>query len=72
MPHGVVSKLKARCPDCEEVIKPHSKVRLGQRIFCPECGTELVVVGLNPLEFDWAIDDDDEDFDDFDDDDDWD
>ncbi len=65
------SRTAARCPDCDETIRPRTTPRIGQKITCSTCDAELEVVGINPLELEWAIDDDwDDDFDD--DDGDWD
>lgn len=60
----------AICVDCDARFKLNSTPRLGAIITCPECGTELEVIGLDPLELDWAyydeFDDDDDDDDDWD------
>jgi hypothetical protein len=74
---------KTYCLDCEEPIRLAMPLRVGQRITCDNCGTEMEVVETTPLELDWAFDDpieweedgeewDDEDDDDWDDDEDWD
>ena len=49
------------CPDCDGQLSL-SHVRLGQKLICPHCETQLEVISLEPLELDWAIDwfDDDE------------
>lgn len=57
----------AYCPDCDGkiVLNPHARV--GQKLTCPHCETELEVISVDPLEFDWAYDwswDDDEEYDD--------
>jgi alpha-aminoadipate carrier protein LysW len=65
------------CPECEAVIDEEFE-EIGEIITCPECGVELEVISLDPVEFDLAViddeeddgDDDDFDFDDDDDDDD--
>jgi alpha-aminoadipate carrier protein LysW len=60
------------CPDCDGkiVLNPHAK--LGQKLSCPHCEAELEVIGVDPVELDWAYDWSwDEDDDDEDDDDDW-
>jgi alpha-aminoadipate carrier protein LysW len=66
------------CPECEAVIDEEFE-DVGEIISCPECGVELEVISIDPVEFDLApIDDEDEEedeysFDDADDDDeDWD
>ena len=64
------------CPECEAVIDEEFE-DVGEIISCPECGVELEVISVDPVEFDLApIDDEEEDdeyrFDDTDDeDDDW-
>ena len=58
------------CPECEAVIEEDIE-EVGEIITCPECGVELEVISLDPLEFDLApVDDEDEDDFNFDDDDD--
>ncbi len=64
------------CPECETVIEEDIE-EVGEILTCPECGVELEVISLDPLEFDLApIDDEDDDWDDDegydDEDDDWD
>lgn len=73
------------CPECEAVIDEEFE-DVGEVISCPECGVELEVISVDPVEFDLApVDDEDdeeddeefefdedEDDDDDDDDDDWD
>jgi alpha-aminoadipate carrier protein LysW len=63
------------CPECEAVIDEEFE-DIGEVITCPECGVELEVISIDPVEFDLApVDDDEEDefrFDDTDDEEDWD
>jgi alpha-aminoadipate/glutamate carrier protein LysW len=64
------------CPECEAVIDEEFE-DVGEVISCPECGVELEVISIDPVEFDLApIDDEDDDdefgYDDSDDEDDWD
>lgn len=59
------------CPECEAVIDEEFE-DVGEIISCPECGVELEVISIDPVEFDLAPIDDEEDDDDefgFDDDD---
>ena len=50
------------CPECEAVIDDDEFEDVGDVIPCPECGVELEVVSLDPVEFDLApVDDEDED-----------
>ena len=48
------------CPECEAVIEQEFE-EIGELVTCPECGVELEVVSLEPLEFDLAPLDDGED-----------
>ena len=62
---GLVARLEvafmAVCPECEADIEiDEYDVDKGEIISCPECGVELEVVGLSPLELDVASHDDDE------------
>lgn len=53
----------AVCPECEADIEiDEYDVDKGEIISCPECGVELEVVGLSPLQLDAATpgEDDDE------------
>ena len=64
------------CPECEAAIDEEFE-DLGEIISCPECGVELEVISVDPVEFDLApMDDEEEDEDEFslddtDEDDDW-
>ena len=63
------------CPECEAVIDEEFE-DVGEIVSCPECGVELEVISIDPLEFDLApIDDEDDDeyrFDDAEDEEEWD
>ena len=64
------------CPECEAVIDEEFE-DVGEVFSCPECGVELEVISIDPVEFDLAPVDDEEDdedfhFDDTDDEEDWD
>jgi alpha-aminoadipate/glutamate carrier protein LysW len=48
------------CPECEAVIDEEFE-DVGELFSCPECGVELEVTSVDPLEFDLAPVDDDED-----------
>lgn len=62
----------AYCPDCDEKIVLNNP-RVGQKLFCPHCDTEVEVIGIDPLDLDWAYDMSyDDDWDDEDEDDDYD
>ena len=57
----------AICPECDEEVYVDSESEQGDRVTCEECGSELVVVGLDPIELDLyeetETDDKDEDVD---------
>ncbi len=48
------------CPECEAVIDEEFE-DVGEIITCPECGVELEVISIEPVEFDLALIDDEED-----------
>lgn len=48
------------CPECEAVIDEEFD-DIGEIISCPECGAELEVINIDPVEFDLALIDDEED-----------
>jgi lysine biosynthesis protein LysW len=55
---------KTRCPNCEQEFSIGNP-RLGAFVSCKECGTDLEVISVNPLEVDFPLDSyDDEDWDD--------
>ncbi len=63
----------ATCPECDaEIEVDEFDVDKGDQLSCPDCGTNLEVTSLSPLELDLASDDEDDedDDDDLDDDDD--
>lgn len=52
----------ALCPACDaEIELDEFDVDKGEIVSCPECGVDLEVVGLSPLELDAAPPADDED-----------
>ena len=57
----------AICPECDEEVYVDSESEQGDRVTCEECGSDLVVVGLDPIELDLyeetETDDKDEDVD---------
>ena len=48
------------CPECEALIDEEFE-EIGEVITCPECGVELEVVSLDPVEFDLALEDEEDD-----------
>ena len=59
----------AECPQCGNEVNLGIQPKLGKLVTCKECGAELEVVWLDPLELDWPLDEDEfaeeEDSDDF-------
>lgn len=55
------------CPECDANIVFNKAPFLGQKKTCSECLAELEVIGLSPIELDWAYDyeefDDEDDYD---------
>lgn len=57
------------CPECDaDVDVDEVDAEIGDEVSCPECGQSLVVSGTDPVELDFASDDDEEDESDDDDD----
>lgn len=51
------------CPECSEDVYVDADSEQGDVISCDECGTDLEIVGLDPIELD-IHEDGDDDFDD--------
>ena len=52
----------ATCPDCDaEIDVDEFDVDRGDELSCPECGSNLVVVAVSPVELEPATDDEDDD-----------
>lgn len=49
------------CPECEAAIDDTEIEDVGEVLPCPECGVELEVVSVDPVEFDLAPMDEDDD-----------
>ena len=53
------------CPECDADVHVDLDVDKGETVDCEECGVQLEVVGLDPVELDLveeeSVDDDDED-----------
>ena len=52
------------CPECSEDVYVDADSEQGDIVSCDECGTDLEIVGLDPIELDVYEDDDTDDFDD--------
>jgi lysine biosynthesis protein LysW len=57
--------IMAQCPSCGGQVSIYTKPKMGQKVKCNTCESDLEVVWLEPVELDWAL----EGFDDEDDDD---
>ncbi|MCB9419793.1 MAG: hypothetical protein H6667_08310 [Ardenticatenaceae bacterium] len=62
-----MAKLTAKCPDCRSVIEFMAMPRLDQTVVCENCEATLTVVNLNPIELDWAFDEESEEYEDYED-----
>ena len=40
------------CPECDEEVFVDADTEQGDRVSCDECGSSLIVVGLDPVELD--------------------
>ena len=49
------------CPDCDADVHVDTDADKGDVVSCEECGTDLEVVGLDPVELDIVEEDYDED-----------
>lgn len=55
MPRGV-------CPECEADVQVDEDADKGDLVECQDCGAQLEVVGLDPIELDVAIEEEEEDW----------
>jgi alpha-aminoadipate carrier protein LysW len=51
------------CPECSEDVFVDADSEQGDIVSCDECGTDLEIVGLDPIELDISADSDSDDFD---------
>jgi alpha-aminoadipate carrier protein LysW len=42
----------AKCPECDEEVYVDAESEQGDVVSCDECGSDLTVVGLDPIELD--------------------
>ncbi|MBW7882320.1 MAG: hypothetical protein H3C34_06755 [Caldilineaceae bacterium] len=52
--------MSALCVECDAELNLSKRIRLGQRVVCPNCGVELEVISTHPIEVDIAYDDGEE------------
>ena len=50
------------CPECSEDVYVDADSEQGDVVSCDECGTDLEIVGLDPIELDIHEEDDSDDF----------
>jgi len=50
------------CPECSEEVYVDAESEQGDIVSCDECGADLEVVGLDPIELDLYIEKDSDDF----------
>ena len=48
------------CPECSEDVYVDADSEQGETVTCDECGTELEIVGLDPIELDVYEEDSDD------------
>jgi len=46
----------SKCPECEEEVYVDADSEQGDEVTCDECGSGLVIVGLDPIELDLKVD----------------
>lgn len=50
----------ANCPECDEEVYVDAESEQGDVVSCDECGADLEIVGLDPIELDIHVDGDDD------------
>jgi alpha-aminoadipate carrier protein LysW len=50
----------ASCPQCEADIHVDEELDKGETLTCPECDADLEVVGLDPIELDFALEEEED------------
>ena len=53
---------RGTCPECDSEVQVDEETDKGDVIECPDCGTALEVVGLDPIELDVAAEEEEEDW----------
>lgn len=66
MSRKIRNLIVARCAECESRINFNKEPEIGMIVTCRECGEKMEVIDINPVELDWAYEDenynDDDDF----------
>src|SRR5919202_360843 len=53
---------RGTCPECEAEVQVDEDTDKGDVVECDDCGTALEVVGLDPIELDIAVEEEEEDW----------
>ena len=53
---------RGTCPECKEDVQVDEDTDKGDIVECENCDTTLEVVGLDPIELDVAVEDEEEDW----------
>jgi alpha-aminoadipate carrier protein LysW len=53
---------RGTCPECEADVQVDEDTDKGDSVECSDCGTLLEVVGLDPIELDVAVEEEEEDW----------
>ncbi|HKP88268.1 MAG TPA: lysine biosynthesis protein LysW [Blastocatellia bacterium] len=53
---------RGTCPECEAEVQVDEDTDKGDTVECDDCGTQLEVVGLDPIELDVAVEEEEEDW----------
>jgi alpha-aminoadipate/glutamate carrier protein LysW len=53
---------RGTCPECEAEVQVDEDMDKGDLVECPDCGSTLEVVGLDPIELDLSAEEEDDDW----------
>lgn len=53
---------RGTCPECDGEVQVDDDVDKGDVVECPDCGASLEIVGLDPIELDVAVEEEEEDW----------
>jgi alpha-aminoadipate/glutamate carrier protein LysW len=60
---GIIKMPRGTCPECEAEVQVDEDTDKGDVVECDDCGTQLEVVGLDPIELDVAVEEEQEEWD---------
>lgn len=46
-----------KCLSCGTQVPVMANDKVGMLVYCPECDAELEIIKLNPVKFDWPLED---------------